>query len=89
MQSLVDQIKHTQAEAVLGTSVKVFSGGQIIKKGKIVNLTDWGAAIYNENNRYLDPKRGECFDVLPDTAQWYAFRTYKKGGELNGGIVLG
>lgn len=85
--NLYKEIEQTKKNIRVGSNVKVVRDNNILKTGRVVKLTTAGAHIYNENNRYLNPKRGQDYDVLPETAEWFSFENFD-GRKLVGGIIL-
>jgi hypothetical protein len=86
LKQLKELVLSAQRNARVGDKVKFTKDGRNVKYGKIVELYDCGAKIYNQTNK-LTSKSGEDYDVSPDTAEWYPFVS-KTDGKIDGGIVL-
>ncbi len=85
MLNLKQETSKTQRELKLNDKVKFIKDGVPIKYGIAVEVGDWGCKIYNPKNKFFD--NGQDYDVLPDSAEWYPYKSFD-GGKLDGGVIM-
>ena len=82
--TLKEQVGLTASKLQVGGKVKFLKDGKPIKYGVAVQVGDWGCRIFNPKNK---TNKGEDYDVSPDTAEWYPYKSFNNG-KLDGGVIM-
>lgn len=62
-------VENCRANVKVGSKVRVYRDGDILKQGTVVRLTTMGAYVFSSK---ADPSEAQG-DVNPETAEWFAF----------------